>query len=680
MQRELTRIIDNSGQSVLNATSRFSAIDGNQLDANSKQSEVLSSYFLSDQLFVDPEPSLKNEQYDEKKRIQMTQQEIAIAMSHISVWKLIATGDVRYALVLEDDVFFRIGFEKFVDRSWTELIRSADSLPLFDLLYLSYEESKVRAERKHDSGIVFRPVRGLWQLSGYVLSREGAQKLISRLPVRGPVDLWMNLQFESLSVFATSKSMINQRRDLLSGNSYSIVPVLAGLGVLSKTKPKKHHGQRLPGPVFAAGLQNSGLTSLAMALSMLGYRCCSDVSHLPPFEEKSLLEHGRPCVFNAYVNVQSLTQLWVKLAILLPKARFILTSDIDLIKGDDANDEHASSHNEFTSVVRTMSNIPQFTERMLVLSGPKENMWTVLCGFLGMEVPKSSYPILEDLGPRETSMVARILPISARNVINKKQDKLPWIVKRSSNWQGIATHSEQCDQKDYLTTSANEEFEDLNSYRWRVLEDTFPDNLALFRKENVLTEKTGITLLLNRSSSKLRSYQSGSICTNKEYRYGSFSAEIRPAQGSGLVTGMFLHRNSPRQEIDIEFVGKKTTQLMTNVYYNPGAVGAEFEYGYRGTPTVVNLGFDASESFHHYKITWTPSSMQWYVDGELIHKRVNWNPTPIPHLPMRFYLNLWPPRSKQLAGTLSVKSLPTVSRIRSVYIKAWNEDEFENPG
>ena len=138
-----------------------------------------------------------------------------------------------------------------------------------------------------------------------------------------------------------------------------------------------------------------------------------------------------------------------------------------------------------------------------------------------------------------------------------------------------------------------------------------------------------------------------------------------------MVTGVFLHRNSPRQEIDIEFLGRNTRLLMVNVYYNPGGEGATFEYGYLGTPTVIDLGFDASDAFHRYSIAWTPSSIAWFVDGRVVHERINWDPTPIPHLPMRFFINLWPPRSRKLAGVLSPGDLPAKSEIKSASIDVW---------
>ena len=136
------------------------------------------------------------------------------------------------------------------------------------------------------------------------------------------------------------------------------------------------------------------------------------------------------------------------------------------------------------------------------------------------------------------------------------------------------------------------------------------------------------------------------------------------------MTGLFLHRNSPRQEIDIEFLGNDTNKLLANVYYNPGTEGSRFDYGYRGSPVLIDLGFDASKKFHVYAIEWTDTSIRWLVDEKVVHERFNWNPTPIPHLPMQFYLNLWPTKSEELAGKLYEAALPAFCEIRSVHVES----------
>jgi hypothetical protein len=60
-----------------------------------------------------------------------------------------------------------------------------------------------------------------------------------------------------------------------------------------------------------------------------------------------------------------------------------------------------------------------------------------------------------------------------------------------------------------------------------------------------------------------------------------------------------------------------------------------------------------------------------------VHERFNWEPTPIPHLPMKFYVNLWPPRSVELAGRLLDRELPTSSAISAIHLKGFLADENE---
>lgn len=224
-----------------------------------------------------------------------------------------------------------------------------------------------------------------------------------------------------------------------------------------------------------------------------------------------------------------------------------------------------------------------------------------------------------------------------------------------------------------------EQFHKIDSSFWLLRNDTFPSNLALFDPSNFSTTDDGAAILtLHKERSGVRDYTAASICSRHRILYGQFEAEFKPANTPGVVTGIFLHRNSPFQEIDIEFLGKDTTKLLLNVYYNPGGEGASFEYGYRGTPVLVDLGFDASEDFHRYRIEWSPTEIRWFVDDQLVHERFNWEPTPIPHLPMQFHFNLWPSRSVELAGRLLDRNLPASSDIRTINLNAFLEDEYES--
>ena len=112
--------------------------------------------------------------------------------------------------------------------------------------------------------------------------------------------------------------------------------------------------------------------------------------------------------------------------------------------------------------------------------------------------------------------------------------------------------------------------------------------------------------------------------------------------------------------------------MLVNIYFNPGEEGTRLEYGYRGTPELIELGFDAADAFHRYEIDWTPERVQWRVDGELVCERRHWNPTPLPHLPMQFHINLWLTRSAALAGRLNRRGLPAHAHLRRVEVTSTN--------
>lgn len=392
---------------------------------------------------------------------------------------------------------------------------------------------------------------------------------------------------------------------------------------------------------MGVGSPASGLTALGMALSMLGYTCCSDLDRLPANEERALLRGGRGRLFNAYVNIGSLSaEALVQLVRANPGARVIATSAAALPAevGDHA----------------------------LRLTPAVTDCWAVLSEFLGIDYPAFPYPASLDLGPR---IIAPQGPLrSVRSSKDLKSDRGPWIMKPSRiEWGGISITARPLQhalaaQVDWASGAT------LEQEAWTLRDDTFPSNMALFTPANVSQSGTHALLTLREEQTQVRGLTSGAIASRASYRHGRFRAELRPSGVTGVVTGVFLHRNGPRQEIDIEFLGKDTTMMLVNVFYNPGPEGTKLEYGYRGTPTVIDLGFDAADDFHTYEIDWQPGAIRWLVDGEALYERANWNPTPIPDQPLQFNLNLWHSRAKKFAGTLAAAQLPASASIRSLEI------------
>ena len=363
----------------------------------------------------------------------------------------------------------------------------------------SPDEGRAKGELCH----VFRPLRGLWQLSGYVLSKKAAQKLLNLLPVRGPVDLWINLQFDKLDVYASSKPVIRQRRDVSSTNSYSVLPALAGLGLLDRERPKKHKAGRLPRPLFAAGEPATGLTSLAMAVSMLGYRCCSDVQQLPTVEHQVLLRGRKDRVFDAYVNVPSLREHWLGLADVYPEAKFILTVAHEPALLQAEGTLGLTDPSPQTCPPRSgpmpaglLSQLRSLRGRLLVLPFRGDKRWERLCRFLDCPVPNGVYPELPDIEPRSTHVSA--LPTSAarRTRHLPKWDKLPWILTPLRQRQSTAlTEEVGRSVAGIWAPELREQFDRLDTGLWELLQDTFPGNRALFREDSFSIQVPGRAIL-----------------------------------------------------------------------------------------------------------------------------------------------------------------------------------------
>jgi hypothetical protein len=406
------------------------------------------------------------------------------------------------------------------------------------------------------------------------------------------------------------------------------------------------------GPVFAWGDRGSSTGPLAMALSMLGYRCC-DVRALGAVEQDALGWGSSPRIFDAYINVGSPGPDIGAIVREHPSARFIIA--VADVPGSAAAEASSDPHAAAMSVgpERPLQELGLGPQRLLTLRASDPDKWRTLCDFLGCEPPGAPYPcsVAERGGlfaPLLPSADCRTLP-SARKL---RFDTSPWIAPDLPGWAGrrkdttaIALTNEPSIIADPLTA--------LDLSAWRPLSDTFPSNLALFDPDNLAFGPEGARLTFRRQAAQVREYTSASFCSVRSYLYGRFEAELMCARCPGLITGIFLHRYYPRQEIDVEFLGRDPTKMLVNVYYNPGDEGAELNYGYRGTPVLVDLGFDASEAFHRYAIEWGPSGIRWFVDGRVVHERGNWDPTPVPHLPMQFYVNLWSSKSQDLAGKLA---------------------------
>lgn len=647
MLRELGRFRTFEGASLTSIVTRLAAVDARDGRAVAATADVDPNYRLGDQLHVQPDARLE-ECFGPDEPVRMTYQEVAVARSHVEVWKAVATGLHEHVLVLEDDVWFRPGAAAAIDRGWRAALERCRTNGGPRLLYLSYADAGGTADRSAPCDALFRPVRGLWFLSGYVLSREGAAALLRAMPVIGPVDMWINYRFQELGALALSSPAILQRQDCVSDNSYSVLPYLARAGIVDAGSGPMPPERTRAGPVLAwsAGGDREGL---AMALSMLGLRVRAfdgDEGVLSTDELADLLE-----IFDALVDAP-LTPAALSAAIGGTDARFVFETGSVGPRG------------------LAPASLPASRTAVLPQEGPEDRTWDPLCALLSLSSPPEPFPAGAPRGLRmfrDDRPECACATSTASRGRTAPLDDSPWVLPPTSGWRPRHPADRGAAPTGDLLIHATMR---APTSSFPGLVETFPGNLASFAKDRLAHDEDGTHLLFDRASTGGKPYRSGAFASVRSFAHGRFEAEIRAAPGSGLVTGFFLHRDTPRQEIDIELAGSDPQTMLANVYFNPGDEGAAMAFGYRGAPWRIDLGFDATEDFHLYAIDWRPGLIAWSVDGRIVHERAGWDPTPLPHLPMRLHANLWAPRSVDLAGRVDEKALPARATFRNLSVWA----------
>lgn len=645
VSKELGRFQTSQGVPLTSITRRFAAIDARDGRCTAPTVDVDVVYRVGDQLHVQPDARL-TECFATDEPVRMTRQEVAVARSHIECWKAVVAGPHDHVLILEDDIWFRPGAAAAIDRGWRAALGRYPAGVGPGLLYLSYVDAGGTADRADACPDVFRPVRGLWFLSGYVVSREGAAALLRALPVVGPVDLWMNYRCADLGALALAEPALGQRPDETSGNAYSVMPYLARAGIVDAPSHESPRDPWRAQPVLA-WTAGEGHEGLAMALSMLGLRVRAFDGDEEPLDEQRLTEALG--TFDALVDPP-----------LAPAALSAASADgRSVLIAEEGAHAGPAPDPDLLRVLAAAAVVP---------SG---GSWDVLCAALELVRPVDAYPMGAPRGARLFRGDRPTVLSSSRDTrwrrASSPLDDSPWVLPHLTGWRPAPVTAKPGHRPGRPLAAASL----TGPSPWfKAAAGTFPGNLASFERSGPAYDAKGARLVLDEAAGGPRPYRSHALASLRPFGHGRFEADIKPHAGPGLITGFFLHRDEPRQEIDIEFVGGHPERMLVNVFFNPGDDGATLAFGYRGSPCWVDLGFDATADWHRYAIDWRPDRVTWLVDGDVVHERLNWDPTPVPHLPMRLHANLWAPRSEDLTRPLRRSSLPADASFRNVYVMA----------
>lgn len=651
IQQELKELKVQNNKNLLNFTERFSAVDAKEQSIET--SNINPYYRLEDQYFVDPNPELLKIIREKEIKIDLTKQEIAVALSHLSIWDKIIDENIKSGLILEDDIYFENKFSSKVNALWKEIIESKIE---FDIIYLSFKKVDFNPDIKRISTNLSRPNRGIWWFSGYILSNQGAKKLKQKLPISGPVDLWINHKFNELEVFTCNDSIINQKLFIASDNNYSILPILSQIGIQSNKTFIDLEKLKGRNPVFIFDLNpdKTNLYRLEALLRLNSYRTHFMKSKRELNHIIDLINKKETLLFDAYIGFNSIIEKIPSLISFYPNVIIIFLTDDKSLVPNISN----SYIGQNIFCINPIKNITKEVSKLLKIQN-----WTLNSGDISKTNTELDYKSIEvDISTNykylEHDVNPWVLPIEN---INKY---LPYDVNHNEIIP-IGKHIEH--RVDY--------FQEFDDSFWEILEDTFPSNQAHFTKENFRLsnqQDSGFELEISKGVQEGKNYSSGSIFSKKQYLYGSFEVSMKPIKGEGIISAFFLHRNDPWQEIDIEFLGHDTTKILLNVYFNPGIINTPYNYGVRGTPILIDLDFDASEDFHNYRIEWEHHEIRWYIDDKIIHARKLWMPTPVPNLPMAIYVNTWITNSEELAGKFDEGILPKTSYVKYIKINEFD--------
>ncbi len=193
------------------------AIDGKKIEKKEVSTdEVRLTYEWYDYLKVSNASYVRSLNFN--KEVNLSDSEIGICLSHLKCWKDFyknnKPGD--YALIVEDDVQFCDNFEnklKFIlDSNWNVKL---------NMLYIGYLPDQWSFDTEDVNEFTYKINNGVWHLSSYIISWESINALLNKLPVFGPVDMWIQLQFKFLYPLATKKFLCIQEDYYKSSNTYS---------------------------------------------------------------------------------------------------------------------------------------------------------------------------------------------------------------------------------------------------------------------------------------------------------------------------------------------------------------------------------------------------------------------------------------------------------------------------
>lgn len=186
-----------------------------------------------------------------------------------------------------------------------------------------------------------------------------------------------------------------------------------------------------------------------------------------------------------------------------------------------------------------------------------------------------------------------------------------------------------------MTQNFSEDFDSFDEAFWYKSDFAIDANFiaTAWSPEHVVTSPGTVTLELDNEDLLGKRFTGGEIRSTETYSYGTYNVVMQPSGDRGALSSFFLYTGSafgtPLSEIDIEFIGRDTTEVNLAMHTPAGSVSQR-----------VDLGFDAALAEHTYTIEWAPNAVSWYADG--VHLlTMDGSDVGIPAEPSHIFMSIW---------------------------------------
>ncbi|MFW7380518.1 MAG: family 16 glycosylhydrolase [Oligoflexus sp.] len=224
-----------------------------------------------------------------------------------------------------------------------------------------------------------------------------------------------------------------------------------------------------------------------------------------------------------------------------------------------------------------------------------------------------------------------------------------------------------------FTLVIDERFDQFDSQLWSKGDGAFGETNCRFQAQGVQINNGEMQLVIRKEAipeswsvdhqnvMPSSPYSCGELRSKAEYLYGRFEARIRtphPNVASGYISSLFTFRNKPSEnyqwrEIDVELEGMRPTKFQSNLILGQGTYNWSDTRLWGAFEQIIEIG--ETSQWKVYAVEWTPDSIKWFVDGQLVrvldrgevaqkqHDLPHDRKISIPDLPAQIMMNFWIP-------------------------------------